>query len=90
MDDAEALLRDGWAARALALGWHPLELYGADVDGGNQYNGLAVWLDRRRIVVLDNTLAIIRDGEWRRCFNRQRHFIDGGAGSGLAVFGKRS
>jgi hypothetical protein len=86
LDDAETLLRDGWAARALALGWHPLELYGADATGGDQYNGLAVWLDRRRIVVLDETHAVIRDGDWRRFLNRQRHFLDGGDGRGLAVF----
>lgn len=85
VDDAERLVAGGWAAQALALGWHPLELFGFGLNKDDRYDGLAVWLTGRRIVLLDDASVIVRDGDWRRCFNRQRVFLDGGDGDGLAL-----
>lgn len=69
---ALGLARDGWAAKALALGWSPLDLFGAVTDAtGDAYsNGLAVWLAGRRVLAICATHAIVEDGEGRAYFNR--------------------
>jgi len=66
--DAVRLADEGWAAKALALGWPPLALWGCSPDkGGNpDHDGLAVILARRRIVLLDERIAIIEAGAGAR------------------------
>lgn len=84
--DADRLVTEGWAAQAFALGWHPLELFGWGLTGEDRYDGLAVWLAGRRIIVLDDSSVVVRDGDWRRIFNRQRPFAEGGDGDSLAAY----
>jgi hypothetical protein len=65
--DAETLVVDGWAAQALRLGWEPIELFGVGPD----YDGLAVWLNGRRLSLLDQASAISKAGNARHFFNRR-------------------
>jgi len=60
--DAVRLAADGWAAQALRLGWSPLELWGCSPErGGNpDHDGLAVWIDGRRVLLVDGASC------WRR------------------------
>ena len=62
--DAVRLAADGWAAQALRLGWHPLELWGCSPDrGGNpDHEGLAIWLDGRRVLLVDDATCIVESG----------------------------
>lgn len=53
--DALRLATEGWAEKALALGWQPLHLWGAHLETP----GLAVWLCRRRIVLLDERTCTV-------------------------------
>lgn len=69
--DALSLRDCGWAEQALALGWHPLELFGCSRDGGGVFEGLAVWLAGRRLVLLDQTSAIARADDTYAVFNRR-------------------
>ena len=59
--DAERLVMDNWAAQAVGLGWEPIELFGF----GHRFDGLASWLEGRKLILLDNAraLAIGRGGE---------------------------
>jgi hypothetical protein len=68
--DAETLVVEGWAGQALRLGWHPLELFGVSDD----YDGLAIWLNGHKIVVLDDRGAIAHDlsGNSRFWFHRRQ------------------
>ena len=70
--DALRLASDGWAAQALALGWSPLDLWGCSpVRGGNvSHDGLAVWIDGRRVLLLDDASCIVEAGSGRSVFNR--------------------
>lgn len=65
--DAECLLMDGWVRQALRLRWEPLELFGV----GNDYDGLAVWLNGRRLLLMAEWGAISRDGPTTYYFNRR-------------------
>jgi len=67
--DAEALVVEGWAGQALRLGWQPIELFGVSDD----FDGLAVWLNARKMVLLDERMAIAIDigGRSRFYFNRR-------------------
>jgi hypothetical protein len=60
--DALRLAEDGWAEKAIALGWDPMHLWGAHL----YEPGLAVWLRCRRIVMLDATHCAVSDrpGAW--------------------------
>lgn len=73
--DSVALVNDGWAAAALGLGWSPLDLFGGQVakSGDPHADGLAVWLQGRRVVALtaDHAVAIDANGG-RHFFNRPR------------------
>ena len=62
--DALRLVDEGWAQQALALGWQPFHLWGCSPDrGGNtDHDGLAVMLAGRRIVLLDERMALIEAG----------------------------
>ena len=72
--DALRLGRDGWAAQAMALGWTELDLFGCvpDRHGDPAGDGLAVWLDGRRMMALCGTYAVVEDiGGGRSYFNRR-------------------
>lgn len=72
--DAVRLATDGWAAHALRLGWHPLELWGCSPErGGNMdHDSLAVWLDGRRVLLIDDSTCIVATGTvGRSVFNRR-------------------
>lgn len=73
VSDALALARDGWAAKALALGWTTLDLYGAVTDAaGDPYSdGLAVWLSGRNLVAMTATCATVVDGTGQFYYNRR-------------------
>jgi len=67
--DAQRIGDGGWATEALALGWSVEELFGVSADG--VIEGLAVWLEGRRLVLIDATSAIAAgDGRRRFVFTR--------------------
>jgi hypothetical protein len=72
VDDAMTLSRDRWAAKAMALGWTAGDLFGIGPRDDWDFQGLAVWLDGRRIVMLDDKRAIAADasGAGRSAFER--------------------
>ncbi len=76
--DALRLLNDGWTAKALALGWHPLELYGIGRRDSAEFHGVAIWLRTRRLIMLDETIAVVADAGGRAYFTRGKHFREGG------------
>lgn len=64
VDDCGRFLDDGWATRAFALGWGPLDLFGCDryapftrIDR----MGLLWLLNGRRLVVMTDATAVIED-----------------------------
>lgn len=59
MADALTIARDRWAAKALALGWTVGDLFGIGVHDDWDFQGLAAWLDGRRIIMLDEKQAIV-------------------------------
>lgn len=76
--DAIGLAESGWAAAALSLGWHPMELFGCSSDGGGWFSGLAVWLAGDQPVMLDAHCAIARVGEHTaRIFQRRADCLTG-------------
>jgi hypothetical protein len=72
--DALLLARDGWVAKALALGWSPIDLFGAvpDADGDPAGDGLAVWLAGRKLLALTANYAVVDDGNGGRAFFNRR------------------
>lgn len=74
--DCVSLAADGWASRALALGWHPLNLWGvAEAAGGLvDLEGLGVWLSGRRVLMLDELSCIAETGLRRRAIFHRRPF----------------
>ena len=71
--DALGLARDGWAAKAMALGWTDPDLFGAvpDPDGDPAGDGLAVWLGGRKLLAITAEYAVAEDvGGGRSYFNR--------------------
>lgn len=77
VDDALNLARDGWAASALSLGWTLHDIYGVGPVNSYQFEGLAVWLAGRRIVMIDSRIAIAARADGRDVF------IRGGSGHGI-------
>ena len=73
--DALRLADEGWAATALAMNspWVALELFGAVTDlAGDPYSdGLAVWLSGRKLLAIDEKLAVVRDGQSWAYYNRR-------------------
>ena len=69
--DATSLMESGWAARALAKGWRPLQLFGAvtDREGDSYSDGLAVWLVGRKITALLDGCIAVEDSAGRAYFN---------------------
>lgn len=72
--DCVALAADGWASRALALGWHPLNLWGvAEAAGGvADLEGLGIWLAGRRVLMLDELSCIAETTPSRRAIFHRR------------------
>jgi hypothetical protein len=70
--DAMTLARDRWAAKAMALGWTAGDLFGIGPRDDWDFQGLAVWLNARRIVMLDDKQAIVAGdpGDYRIAFVR--------------------
>lgn len=57
--DAMTIARERWAAKAIALGWTAGDLFGVGARTDWDFQGLAVWLDGRRIIMLDERQAIV-------------------------------
>lgn len=78
VSDAISLARDGWAAKALALGWSPLDVFGAvpDCEGDPAGDGLAVWLAGRRLLAICEPHAVVDDGNGGRSYFNRRT-VDG-------------
>jgi len=68
--DAMTIARDGWAAKALALGWQTADLFGIGPRDDWEFAGLAVWLRGRSIVLLNEQRAIVADGDQHSAFER--------------------
>lgn len=68
--DAQRLARDGWASSALALGWTVADLYGVSSRDSWDFEGLAVWLAGRPVVMLDERVCIAGGGINRGLFQR--------------------
>jgi hypothetical protein len=73
VSDALMLARDGWAAKALALGWTDLDLFGAvpNADGDPAGDGLAVWLNGRELSAMTADYAVAAHPGGRAYFNRR-------------------
>jgi len=69
--DAQRLVTEGWAERALALGWAPRDLFGVGKNHSDEFEGLAVWLCGRRILLLDEHGVIATDERSRFHYSRQ-------------------
>jgi hypothetical protein len=83
IDDAGQFLDGGWAARAAALGWGPLELFGCDrhapfarIDQA----GLLWLLNGRPLAMLSGDVAIIACGQ-----NTVQTYRRGAAGHGAIL-----
>lgn len=63
--DAVRLSRDGWAERALAVGWEPLQLWGCSpaIGGDIDLEGLAVRLCGRKIIRIEKDFCEVKEGE---------------------------
>lgn len=70
--DAMMITRDRWAAKAIALGWTAGDLFGVGPRDDWDFQGLAVWLNGRRIIMLDAERAIVAGdpGDYRSAFVR--------------------
>ncbi len=68
--DALRLASDGWAEKALAMGWAQLDLFGAvpDREGDPYADGLAVKLGGRTILALCATFATVSSGGAARTY----------------------
>jgi hypothetical protein len=77
--DAMTLARDRWAEKALALGWTAGDLFGVGARTDWDFQGLAVWLEGRRIILLDEKRAIVA-GDAR---DFRSAFIRGGMRHGI-------
>lgn len=70
VQDAARLASEGWAAKALGLGWSALDLFGAVTDAGGDpaADGLAVRLMGRPVLAICGTFATVADGPSARSF----------------------
>jgi hypothetical protein len=77
VSDALRLARDGWAAKAMALGWDPLDVFGAvpDPHGEPAGDGLAVWLAGRKLLALTADYAVVDDVDGARSYFNRREQI---------------
>lgn len=72
--DCRRLIEDGWAHKALNLGWAALDMFGAVTDpaGDPDADGLAVKLEGRRVLALCASFATVQDGENGRAYLYRR------------------
>jgi hypothetical protein len=68
--DARRLIDEGWAVLALALGWSAGDLFGVGRKDDWDFEGLAVWLRSRKLVMIDADTAIAVDGAGHDYFER--------------------
>jgi hypothetical protein len=68
--DALRLARDGWAAKALALGWEATDLFATGAENSDQRDCPAVWLAGRNIAAMTEWTARTECGAW---FSREAH-----------------
>ncbi|MDY7525854.1 hypothetical protein [Sphingomonas sp. 10B4] len=59
--DAQRLAREGWTATALSLGWTVADLYGVGARDDWDFQGLAIWVQGRKIVALDDRVCLAGD-----------------------------
>lgn len=73
--DAVNLGAEGWAAKAIALGWSDLDLFGvvAARDGDPVADGLAVKLAGRRLLAICGTFATVDPGAGGRLYLHRGH-----------------
>ncbi len=76
VNDASYLAESGWAAKALAMTptWSVIDLFGAtgDPEGDPYEIGLAVWLNGRRLLAMDEKCAVVPDaGGWSYYHRRE-------------------
>lgn len=57
VSDAVNLTADGWARRALELGWDAYDLFGVGRESSGQWESLAVWLAGRTMSLIDDHQA---------------------------------
>lgn len=76
--DAVKLGTDGWAAKAIALGWSDLDMFGvvAAPDGDPEADGLAVKLAGRRLLAISGSFATLHNGAGGRIY-LHRGYNDG-------------
>lgn len=60
--DAGRLVKDGWAASAVALGWSLYDLFGIGPRDSDEWLSLAVWLDGKTITIMDDHQAVTAEG----------------------------
>lgn len=77
VSDAERLVQEGWVTKALALGWTRGDIFGVGPHDSSEFEGLAVWLRLRKLILLDADVAVALDGKQRVYFKR------GGMGRGI-------
>ncbi|MEG8026372.1 hypothetical protein QP162_22000 [Sphingomonas aurantiaca] len=75
--DALRVAREGWAAKAIGLGWSVHDLFGVGPRDDWEFSGLAVWLAGRSLVSLNADYALA-GGDDTLCST----FIRGGMGHG--------
>ena len=70
--DALTIAREGWAAKAIALGWTAGDLFGIGSRDDWDFQGLALWLNGRRILMLDDkhAIAVGNTADYRSAFVR--------------------
>lgn len=75
--DALRIASEGWAERALGLGWNALDLFGAVAasSGDPDCDGLAVKLAGRRLLAISDSFATVEEGQGRAFL--YRHGNDG-------------
>lgn len=76
VSDALRLAQEGWAVKAIALGWSWADLFGVGPADDYEFAGLAVWINGRSIAALDERLAIVIER------GKRDTFIRGGLGHG--------
>ena len=70
--DALTIAREGWAAKALALGWTTGDLFGIGPRDDWDFQGMALWLNGRHILMLDanHAIAVGNAADYRSAFDR--------------------
>jgi hypothetical protein len=59
VEDAQSLVDAGWGAKALALGWSEVDLFGIAKDQDGSL-GLAAWLSGGEVAALSDKWAAVR------------------------------